>query len=169
MAMVWLLAAIGVGSYLFHTHAEVWAAIADVPPILGFTLVFIYAANRDFWGLGIWPSLALTGAFFPYAALTVPLFDRLGVLGGSASYAPIALLILIYAILLRNRAPATAQGLAIGVAILIVSLTLRTVDIPLCEAVPIGTHFWWHILNGVMLGWMIEVYRRHMHHAQQTT
>jgi hypothetical protein len=25
-----------------------------------------------------------------------------------------------------------------------------------------GTHFLWHILNGLMLGWMIEVYRRHM-------
>jgi aspartyl-tRNA(Asn)/glutamyl-tRNA(Gln) amidotransferase subunit C len=28
--------------------------------------------------------------------------------------------------------------------------------------IPLGTHFLWHILNGIMLGWMIEVYRRHM-------
>jgi hypothetical protein len=27
---------------------------------------------------------------------------------------------------------------------------------------PLGTHFGWHLLNAVMLGWMIEVYRRHM-------
>jgi hypothetical protein len=26
----------------------------------------------------------------------------------------------------------------------------------------VGTHFWWHILNGIMLGWMIEVYRRYV-------
>jgi hypothetical protein len=26
----------------------------------------------------------------------------------------------------------------------------------------LGTHFLWHILNGVMLGWMIHVYIRHM-------
>jgi hypothetical protein len=25
----------------------------------------------------------------------------------------------------------------------------------------LGTHFLWHILNALMLGWMIEVYRRH--------
>ena len=32
-ALAAILFAIGVGSYLFHTHAQVWAAIADVVPI----------------------------------------------------------------------------------------------------------------------------------------
>jgi hypothetical protein len=38
---------------------------------------------------------------------------------------------------------------------------MRTIDGAVCEAVPLGTHFLWHILNGIMLGWMIEVWRRH--------
>ena len=37
------------------------------------------------------------------------------------------------------------------------SLFFRTVDDAVCGAVPVGTHFLWHILNGVMLGWMIRV------------
>ena len=37
-----------------------------------------------------------------------------------------------------------------------------SIDEALCGAFPLGTHFLWHILNGIMLGWMIEVYRRHM-------
>ncbi len=72
------------------------------------------------------------------------------------------LLILIYAALVRARAPDTARGLALGAGILIVSLTFRTLDRPLCDALPLGTHFLWHIVNATMLGWMIEVYRRHM-------
>jgi len=32
---------------------------------------------------------------------------------------------------------------------------------PACVDFPLGTHFLWHILNAVMLGWMIEVYHRH--------
>ena len=32
-----------------------------------------------------------------------------------------------------------------------ISLTLRTVDIALCPAFPLGTHFAWHILNAVVL------------------
>ena len=50
----------------------------------------------------------------------------------------------------------------IGAALLTVSISLRSGDEMICEAVPLGSHFLWHCLNGRMLGWMIEVYRRHM-------
>jgi hypothetical protein len=38
----------------------------------------------------------------------------------------------------------------------------RILDVPLCQKIPLGTHFVWHVLNAVMLAWMIEVYRRHI-------
>ncbi|WP_170331557.1 ceramidase domain-containing protein [Ruegeria arenilitoris] len=158
--LVALLAIIGVGSYLFHTHARVWAAIADTTPILLFILVYIYAVNRDIWKLKTWQALGLTALFFPYAALTIPLFQFIPGIGGSAAYAPVPLLILIYAALLRGRDPQTAHGLAIGAVILIASITFRALDEPMCNRLPLGTHFMWHILNAIMLGWMIEVYRR---------
>ncbi len=163
--LIALLATIGIGSYLFHTHAKVWAAMADVMPILLFILVYIFAINRDVWGLKIWHALALTLLFFPYVAATLPVFQLVPGLGDSAGYAPIPLLILIYAALLRHRAPQTARGLAIGAVILIASITFRALDEPLCGQVPLGTHFMWHILNAVMLGWMIEVYRRAIRHS----
>lgn len=156
-----LLVVIGLGSFLFHTLAQAWAGLADVLPILGYVLVYIYAANRDFWGMRRWPAFGLTLLFFPYAAATVPLFSLVPGIGGSAAYAPVPLLILIYAALLRLRAPVLARGLALGAGILIVSLTFRSLDGPLCGVVPGGTHFAWHLLNATMLGWMIEVWRRH--------
>ncbi len=159
--LVMILAAIGVGSFLFHTHAQVWAAIADTTPILLFILVYIFAVNRDVWGLGKWAALGLTALFFPYAFLTIPIFQLIPGLGSSAGYAPVPLLILIYAYLLRLRDPDTARGLALGAAILVVSIIFRALDETVCGVWPIGTHFMWHILNAVMLAWMIEVYRRH--------
>ncbi|WP_323786159.1 ceramidase domain-containing protein [Thalassovita sp.] len=156
------LALIGIGSWLFHTHAQVWAGLADTPPILIFVLIYIFAAHRDFWHLSPGRAFATTLLFFPYAALTVPLFQLLPGLGSSAGYAPVPLLIAIHALLLRRRAPATARGLGIGAAILTVSITFRSLDEPLCAYWPQGTHFVWHLLNAIMLGWMIEVYRRHM-------
>lgn len=161
-ALVIVLAVIGVGSWLFHTHAEVWSALADVIPIAVFVLLYVFVANRHYWRLGLWVALGLTALFVPYAALTVPLFQMVPGLGSSAGYAPVPLLIAVYAVLLRRRLPEVARGLAIGAGILVVSLTFRTLDQPLCAAIPLGTHFMWHILNAVMLGWMIEVYRRHM-------
>ncbi len=162
MALVAILALIGVGSYLFHTHARVWAAIVDVVPIGLFILVYFYGVNRDFLGLSLWPALGLTVLFLPYAVITAPLFQLVPGLGGSAAYAPVPLLILIFAVFLRPRAPDTARGMTLGAVILIGSITLRALDGPFCEVSPMGTHFLWHILNAIMLGWMIEVYRRHM-------
>lgn len=162
VALITVLAAIGIGSALFHSLATRWAALADVLPILIFILIYLYASNRDFLRLGRGWSLALTAAFLPYAAALAPLFGMIPGLGGSASYAPVALLILIYAAILWRRAPATARGLSLGAGLLILSLGFRTLDAPICMALPLGTHFLWHILNGIMLGWMIEVRRRHI-------
>ncbi|SMX49526.1 ceramidase domain-containing protein [Maliponia aquimaris] len=157
-----ILGLIGVGSFLFHTFAQAWAGVVDVLPILVYVLVYIYAANRDFWRLGRWAALGLTALFVPYAAATVPLFSMIPGLGGTAAYAPVPTLIAIYAVLLRHRAPDTARGLMIGVAILLLSMAARTLDEPSCAILPFGTHFLWHLLNAMMLGWMIHVWTRHV-------
>lgn len=160
-AMCGVLAAIGVGSYLFHTHANGLTAALDVGPILMFILLYIYAATRDLLGQrGLVPFGAIL-LFFPYASGVALALGQ--VLGSSAAYASIPPLILAYALAVgRTRLAQTGWGMALGAGILIVSLTFRTLDGPLCDALPLGTHFLWHVLNGVMLGWMIEVYRRHM-------
>jgi hypothetical protein len=160
-ALCVILFAIGVGSYLFHTHATAWAAVADVVPIVLFILTYVYVANRHFWDLSPGKAGLATAAFLPYAAVTAPAFGALPFFEVSAAYWPVPLLIAAYAAALWRRHPATARGLAIGAATLVVSLVFRSVDEMVCPAVPFGTHFLWHILNGLMLGWMIEVYRRH--------
>ena len=153
---------IGVGSWLFHTHATPWAALADTAPIMAFTLVYIYLANRDFWGLPF--SVAALGAlaYIPYSAALTPLFGALPFLSISSFYWPLPVLIFAYAALLRHRFPVLARNLALGAAMLCLSLAARSLDESLCAAFPMGTHFLWHILNAVMLGWMIEVWRRHV-------
>lgn len=156
-----VLAMIGIGSWLFHTHATIWGAIADVAPIALYILLYIFAANRDFWNMRLPWALIATAGFFPFAALTIPIFQSLPFFEVSAGYWPVPLLIAIYAIALYRRSPETSRGLAIGAAILVLSLGFRSVDEMFCAGFPLGTHFMWHILNGIMLGWMIEVYRRH--------
>ena len=156
-----VLFVIGLGSWLFHTHANRLTGLLDVLPILVFILLYVFAATRDFLGARPWVAALVTAGFLPYAALTVPLFSMVPGLGSSAGYAPVPLLILIYALLLRHRLPRVARGLAVGAGVLILSLTFRTLDQASCAILPMGTHFLWHILNAVMLAWMIEVWRRH--------
>jgi hypothetical protein len=156
-----IIGMIGVGSFLFHTFATGLTAALDVAPILLFILVYLFAATRDLLGWGGWWPWAATLAFLPYAVLAGQALGAVLPLGSSAAYAPIPPLILAYAALLWRRAPATARGMALGAAILVLSLTFRTLDYPLCDSFPLGTHFLWHILNAVMLAWMVEVWRRH--------
>ena len=160
-ALCAILFAIGVGSWLFHTHATAWAALADVAPIVAFILTYIYVANRHFIGLSPGRAGLATSAFLPYAALLVPAFGQLPFFSISAAYWPVPVLIALYALGLWRRAPALARGLGIGAAILTLSLVFRSLDEIVCPALPFGTHFLWHILTAIMLGWMIEVYRRH--------
>ncbi len=156
-----IMGLIGIGSGLFHTVATRAAGLADVLPIVAFILVYVFAASRDLLGLSPRLSLVAAAAFLPYAALTVPLWSMIPGLGSSAGYAPVPVLILAYAWLLRDRAPAAARGLKGGAALLTLSLAFRTLDGPLCPRFPAGTHFLWHLTNAWVLAHMIAVLVRH--------
>lgn len=159
-ALTAILFLIGVGSFLFHTFATGWAGAADVLPILAFVLLYLYSANRHLLGMRrIW-ALACTCLFFAYAPLaTIAVAAVIPPIGGSAGYGAIALLIFGYGIGLWRRRPDVAPGLLIGALVLSVSITFRALDEPLCDVNPYGTHTVWHILNGIMLAWMIVVMR----------
>ena len=156
-----ILAAIGIGSFLFHTFATRWAAMADVIPIAAFVLYFLYLANRHLLGFSALRSLLVTLLFFPYAPLaTFAISFVFPWVGGSAAYGSIALLIFIYSAILLRGEPEAARGLAVGGSLLVVSMGFRIADEPLCDLFPSGTHLAWHIINAVMLGWMIRVMRK---------
>ena len=156
-----ILGVIGVGSCLFHTAATRWAGLADVVPIALYIVIYVTAANRYFCGWPWWVAALGAVAFVPYTAALTPLFDKLPFFTLSAVYWPVPLLIAAYALALHRRLPQVARGLAVGAAILCVSLVARSLDQPLCAALPRGTHFAWHILNALMLAHMVRVLVRH--------
>lgn len=160
-ALAAILFAIGMGSFLFHTFATPWAALMDVVPIGAFILLYLFAVHRDVIGLGFWPALGATALFIPFAAITVPLLGMLPFFGISAFYWTVPILLVIYALAL-HRTPQITRGFLTGAGLLALSISARSVDETLCNFIPFGTHFLWHVFNAVMLAWMILVYRRHM-------
>ena len=157
-----ILFVIGTGSYLFHTHATAWAALSDVAPIGLFILTYLFLVNLHVLALPRWIALIATAAYLPYAALLVPILDSIPFIAISNFYWTVPLLLLAYAFGLRRRKPAISRGFVTGAAILSLSITVRSLDEILCPAWPIGTHFVWHCLNAVMLGYMIHVYHTHV-------
>lgn len=159
-ALALTLAAIGIGSGLFHTFANGLTALLDVGAIAVFIFLYVFAVNRHVLGwspVAAWASLL---ALAPYLAAATTGFAGLPFFAVSAAYWPVATLIALYGLVLLRTRPAFARGLLVGAGLLAVSITLRSLDLALCDTLPRGTHFLWHLLNALMLGWMIGTYAR---------
>ena len=142
-----LIFAIGIGSWLFHTYATRWALLSDIIPIAIFILVYTWSALRRFAAASA-VVCAIGVLAVPGVAMAVP--PLTGFRGGSYVAALLAMLVIGgYLRFAKSHIAGTALLLAAGV--FFVSLTLRTIDLPLCGQFPLGTHFLWHVLNAVVL------------------
>ena len=178
--LIALLFAIGAGSFLFHTYATRWAVIADVVPIQAFIFVYLIFALVRLVGMAPGLSLIVVAAF-GYGA------RRLGqlkcdadlamrfdggpgtCLNGSIGYMPAFGALIAVGLYLLVRGHPAARGLLTAAAVFAVSVTLRTLDPTLCDStviagMRIGTHFLWHILNGLTLGILVVTGLRHWRH-----
>ena len=152
-----LVILIGIGSFLFHTFATRWAAIADVAPIMLYMFSAVYFMTRRFFGAPIWASWAAVAGFIGLGFG----FSQLGPylpfgIGGSAGYLPALSVLLVVGPILLIQGHAAGASIVSAGLVFALSLTLRTVDEPYCAHFThgdwhIGTHFMWHVLNGVTL------------------
>lgn len=160
-ALCLALGLIGICSGLFHTFAVGWASAADVLSILLYILIYVFTATPRLFALPWWTGIIAVGLFFPYAAVVTPVLQGiLGDLNGSVPYVSVLVLIVLFALAALPLKPRIAGGMIGGALILAVSITARSVDQALCPGWPMGTHFLWHCLNALMLGWMIVVIHR---------
>lgn len=157
-----VLILIAIGSFLFHTLATRWAGLADTAPIGVFILLYLWAVNRHVLRMLWWQAGLMTAGFVPYAAVVVPVLNRIPFVAISNFYWTVPILLLAYAPFVARRRRETALGMVAGALLLSVSISVRSVDLILCDVFPLGTHFLWHSLNAVLLPGMIELYRRHM-------
>lgn len=151
--LVALVFVIGIGSFLFHTMPQRWTLLADVIPIQLFAFGYFALALRRFIGLGPVATVIGTAAFL---AASVALSAGLGpllspVMRGSAGYASFVLALFGVAAALWRRERALARIIGVAGLVFALSLTLRSLDGTLCQSVPFGTHFLWHVLNATVL------------------
>ncbi len=175
-ALVGLTFVIGIGSFLFHTYATRWALLADTVPIALFMVAYVAFVLRRFMGLH-WIVVGLGVVAFYVAARyagtiqcsygeLLPITARSGArcLNGTVAYAP-ALLALVGAAVVLAAHPA-GRAMALASVIFLMSMTVRTLDLELCELSRFGghlrgSHFLWHGLNGWMLFILLRAAIRH--------
>ncbi|PIE11894.1 MAG: hypothetical protein CSA72_01920 [Rhodobacterales bacterium] len=171
VALIVLAFCVGVGSFMFHTFANGWSSLADVIPIWTFVALFTLSAIVRIGGVK--PGKAVTGAVVLIAVLVV-VFMAAGtgsdtdnavaaheghsLLNGSEQYFPAVIALLVFTFIARRRESPMAPWITLATITFISSLTLRTLDMHLCEIWPNGTHFLWHLLNGLMIGILLDGY-----------
>lgn len=152
--LILIVVVIGAGSAAFHTFATYPAMLADTIPILIFQLCFLPLFACQVLGA----STARTAALFGLYIASVAGFSLLpqGWLNGSVSYLPALLFLLILGAMEWKILGRKILFAAAGVFTL--SLTFRSLDNALCDSVPFGLHFLWHILNGCVLFLSLKAY-----------
>lgn len=151
---LWLListlAAIGAGSVTWHLFARSWAELTDILPITLFINVFLVSFLLRIAKLKIVWVMALLMVFqlFNYAvAKTVPT----EFLNGSMFYAPAWTALLLVIIYLAINHHPLLRSYILAVSLLTLSIVFRSIDLAVCTAMPVGTHFLWHLINAVVL------------------
>lgn len=150
-----LLFATGVCSLIFHTFANVIGVTLDT---LALTLCLLAAIlfsarvwlHQRWWLATLWPVGMIVAAFVLGSVVPVE---------GAAYLGPFVTGGLLAVLLLRRGHPA-GRDIAIAIACFVPSFFFRTLDAPVCEAFPSGTHFLWHILNACVLGFAIRPFAR---------
>lgn len=161
LLVVALAASVGVGSFLFHTHASAGTELADVIPIWSFVALYVLVAIYRATGQSALRTLRIAGIavaigggvfWLTSGDVTTDTDGGVGPLNGSLQYAPALIALVVFAVLSWRRGGAERGYIAAAAAVFALSLVFRTVDLALCQLVPFGTHFMWHLLNGVMMG-----------------
>lgn len=148
--LIGLVASVGLGSSIFHTFANEIGLLSDVIPIAIFVLYYLFVALQRLLN---WQALqAFIGVCvfigFSVLAENAPADYRFN---GSVSYFPCmaAILFMYWQLLLRKHLAAEYMGKA--ALVFAFSLTCRSIDMAVCDMFPLGTHFFWHLCNGMVL------------------
>ena len=149
-ALCIIIAVVGAGSLSFHTLATRWAEWADVIPILIFMIVYCWLILTAFFRWPRWlKALATLLLFVATFYLESDEFEK--VLWGGAMYLPtLVFLMAVGAGIWRCNASA-GKAFYAAAGLFVLSFTARTLDRPMCDALPVGTHYFWHLFNAAVL------------------
>ncbi len=148
LALVLLLAAIGLGSFTFHSFPTPITLYIDLVPIQLYILaVLAYTLHRVLHCGWRTSALVVLGFFLIRQAWIIAVPQ--GLLGGGVTHVPTLLALLVFVAVLARRGLPVWRYLVAGAGCYVAALLVRSWDVPLCSAFPLGLHWVWHILTAL--------------------
>ncbi len=149
-----LAGSIGVGSFIFHSHPVPATLLIDLVPIQIFGLAALAYVFHCYIGLRPTVTVALLVAFFLLRQLWIQNVNQ-GLLGGGITHVPAVLMLLSFGIILKRRRLPVANYLLLACVAYVAALLVRSWDLYLCSAFPIGLHWIWHLLTATAASMII--------------
>lgn len=144
--LISLAGVIGLGSFLFHTMPTPFTKWLDILPIATFQAVSMWLFSRELLSNNRWLCAAIVLAVVGSSLALLPLHRPIN---GSLFYFPSLAAMLAFGGLWASRSksePFLLMGAACTFAL---AISARTCD--WIAPWPMGTHFLWHLLNGVVV------------------
>jgi hypothetical protein len=152
-----LAVAVGIGSAAFHAFATRLAQLADVIPIALFVAVYFLCTLR----LGFRDEVRPLGVYALAFALLSVLFAILipgQWVNGSQLYFG-TLVALVFLSFRAYKVSSEAGNCLLGASLVfLMALIFRSIDLFICELWPLGTHFLWHLGNGLVIYFCIAAF-----------
>ena len=146
-ALIAIAASVGIGSILWHTYPTMLTLILDSVPILIFISWYIWLYARNVIGMRSQFAVASVAAFLAGTFLAIPYSD---VLHGAFVYVPGLIVTLVLGVFHATERRVARFILLAAAGVYLAALFFRTIDNEVCPVLPIGTHFLWHILIGLV-------------------
>lgn len=157
MVLIGLAMTIGVGSFLFHTAVSPFTMWLDVVPIAAFQVAFLWLLCHEMLGFRTTSAALIVLMVLTSTFMLMPTHH---ILNGSLFYAPTLFAVFVLGGLWAKQSPQEPYLLIVAGGCFAVALAARTLDwhVPW----PVGSHFLWHLLNGVVVYCAIRAWVVHL-------
>lgn len=145
MIMPWLLSLVGLGSFIYHTARNSVTLIFDAVPIYIFILYALFLTLKELFESKS-KALLVLGGFFLLEVLLSIYIPREFLNGSIRHLAAIAFISVLGVLLFRKYGGKIKTPIVSVVGLYGFAIFFRSIDMAVCNIIPIGTHFLWHIL-----------------------
>jgi len=142
----------GIGSALWHFTSQPWADFLDGLFIALFSIALSYFFLQSFLKQRAYIILGIIGLAIVSLSL-----ERVQALNGSLVYVFLLTILGIFLYLSVKRFQLSGRVATYTISLSFLALIARIVDQEVCQFIPFGTHFIWHILMAISAYYIIQV------------
>lgn len=147
--LTFLIFCIGVCSTIFHMFPSKTTEIIDIVPIVLFINLFFISTVVRITRCKWMETLVCYIAFVGFTHMLVTHFPN--ALNDSIGYLSTMSALCVIAFYLNVKRRFTARAFLVAALLGVVSLFFRSIDNAVCDKIPFGTHFIWHMLNATLI------------------